>query len=91
MLPKRYRMGMTLIGLCVLLCVVPQASADGSPSVSPTPPGEVIDKTNWEEVEDLVPHTILNWVKAGKLPGYKIAGSRWYVDPETFDQLAKQA
>jgi excisionase family DNA binding protein len=37
------------------------------------------------------PATILNWVKAGKLPGYKIAGSRWYVDPETFDQLAKRA
>ena len=29
--------------------------------------GEVIDKTNWEQAEGLVPHTILNWVKAGKL------------------------
>ena len=60
MLRKRTRMGMTLVGLCALLCVTPQTSADVSP-------GSVIDKTNWEQAEGLVPHTILNWVKAGKL------------------------
>jgi hypothetical protein len=53
-------MGVSLVGLCVLLCVAPGASAEESP-------GEVIDKTNWEKAEGLVPHTILNWVKAGKL------------------------
>jgi len=53
-------MAMSLVGFCMVLCMAPWASADVSP-------GEVIDKTNWEEAEGLVPHTILNWVKAGKL------------------------
>jgi hypothetical protein len=60
MLRRSCKIGVCLIGLCLLLCVVPRASADESPN-------KVIDKTNWEEVEGLVPHTILNWLKNGKL------------------------
>ncbi|MEJ2097916.1 MAG: DUF1329 domain-containing protein [Deltaproteobacteria bacterium] len=60
MLRKRYRMAVPLVVLCVLLCVPPQASADVSP-------GEIIDKTNWEEADGLVPEPLLNWVKNGRL------------------------
>lgn len=60
MLQKRYGVGMSMVGLLVLLGVARQAFSEVSP-------GEVIDKTNWEEAEKLVPHTILNWVKDGRL------------------------
>jgi hypothetical protein len=30
-------------------------------------PGDVIDKTNWEKVEGLLPEAMLNWVKDGKV------------------------
>jgi hypothetical protein len=36
----------------------PMALAEGSPAV-------VIDKTNWEEIEGLVPDSVLGWVKSG--------------------------
>ena len=28
-------------------------------------PGDVVDKTNWQKVEGLVPNSVLNWVKKG--------------------------
>ena len=41
-----------------ILCVTSVVSADVSP-------GDVIDKTNWQKVEGLLPESILNWVKNG--------------------------
>jgi hypothetical protein len=37
-----------------------EAAADVSP-------GEVVDKTNWQKAEGLVPESVLNWVKKGDL------------------------
>ncbi len=44
--------------LVFLVCLVPSASADVSP-------GDRIDQTNWEKLEELVPVSVLNWVKKG--------------------------
>ena len=60
MIEKRYRLGISLVALAVLVFAYSQASEDVSPN-------KIIDKANWEEAEGLVPHTILNWVKNGKL------------------------
>jgi len=37
------------------------------PAFADLDPGDVIDKTNWEEAQGLVPAPILNWVKDGKM------------------------
>jgi hypothetical protein len=39
---------------------LPNSSAFGEPA-----PGTVIDKTNWQEIEGLVPDAVLNWIKKG--------------------------
>ena len=36
------------------------------------PPGTVIDKTNWQEIEGLVPDAVLNWIKKGDEDGDEI-------------------
>jgi hypothetical protein len=47
------------IVLGLLFCwAVVEAAADVSP-------GDVVDKTNWEKVEGLLPDPVLNWVKKG--------------------------
>jgi len=38
-----------------------------NPSLSDVVPGDVIDGTNWEKVRGLVPDSIMNWVKEGKI------------------------
>jgi hypothetical protein len=50
---------MILAGLCVLLCTASPASADVSP-------GDVIDQTNWQKVQGLLPLPALDWVKKGE-------------------------
>ena len=60
MVRKRYKTGMSLVGLCMLLCTASPASADVSP-------GDVIDKTNWQKVEGLLPLSVLDWVKKGEV------------------------
>jgi len=47
-----------LAGLWLILCFPMQSAADLSP-------GEVIDRTNWQKIEGLVPDPLLNWVKQG--------------------------
>ncbi len=44
--------------ICLLLQLVGSAFAD-------VQPGDVIDKTNWQKLEGLVPASVLNWVKKG--------------------------
>jgi len=50
-----------LLSLMMLSAAVPAARAD-------VQPGDLIDQTNWEKIEGLVPDFILLWVKAGDLP-----------------------
>ncbi len=47
------------IGLWLLLSFLTTASAD-------VVPGDVIDRTNWQKVEGLLPDSVLNWVKKGE-------------------------
>ncbi|MEW6442554.1 MAG: DUF1329 domain-containing protein [bacterium] len=48
----------TLVSLALVCCTWRRAGADVSP-------GDVIDKTNWEKAEGLLPDSVLNWVKKG--------------------------
>jgi hypothetical protein len=52
-------LGIFLICFSLLLCLTPPANAD-------VVPGDVIDKTNWQKVEGLLPESVLNWVKKGE-------------------------
>ncbi len=52
--------GVLLVGLWLVIGMVPVANADVSP-------GEVIDKTNWEKAQGLVPNPVLDWLKRGDL------------------------
>lgn len=36
-----------------------------TPAMAEVAPGTVIDKTNWQEIEGLVPDAVLNWIKKG--------------------------
>ncbi len=47
-----------LLGLCWILFLPVAARADLSP-------GDVIDRTNWQRIEGLVPEPVLNWIKGG--------------------------
>ena len=49
-----------LISLCLLGGIPAIASADVAP-------GDVVDKSNWEKVEGLVPGSVLDWVKTGDI------------------------
>jgi hypothetical protein len=49
-----------LLGYSVLTFLTPLGLAD-------VVPGDVIDKTNWEKVQGLVPDSVLTWVKDGKI------------------------
>ncbi len=53
----RYRHLPVLVLTLFVLCI-PEADADVST-------GDVVDKTNWEKVEGLLPDSVLNWVKKG--------------------------
>ena len=44
--------------VCLIVALVPAARADVAP-------GDVIDKTNWEKAQDLLPEPVLDWVKKG--------------------------
>ena len=52
-------MGVFLIGFACGAWVVPSASAD-------VVPGDVIDSSNWQKVESLLPEPVLDWVKRGE-------------------------
>ena len=47
-----------ILTACLIVASVHIAGADVSP-------GDVIDKTNWEKAEDLLPEPVLEWVKKG--------------------------
>ncbi|UCB52984.1 MAG: hypothetical protein JSV10_02525, partial [Candidatus Zixiibacteriota bacterium] len=49
----------SLAALWLSLSIIHGISADVSP-------GDVIDKTNWEKLEGLVPDSVLDWVKKGQ-------------------------
>ena len=51
-------LGLSLMTVWFVLCQAPVALCDVSP-------GDVIDKTNWQKLEGLVPDSVLNWVKKG--------------------------
>ena len=48
----------SVIGLWFVVCFAAMASAD-------VLPGDVIDQTNWEKAQGLLPESVLNWVKQG--------------------------
>ena len=45
--------------ICLLLSMGTAATAD-------VVPGDVIDKTNWQKIDGMVPDSVLNWVKNGE-------------------------
>jgi hypothetical protein len=51
-------LAITFLSLGLLVCVTPVALSDVSP-------GDVIDSTNWEKAEGLIPASVLDWVKKG--------------------------
>jgi hypothetical protein len=51
-------LGICLLTVLLVVCRAPVASCDVSP-------GDVIDKSNWQKLEGLVPDPLLNWVKKG--------------------------
>ncbi len=57
MIPKSFIPVFT-VSLLISLTATPHVSADVSP-------GDVIDKSNWQKVEGLLPEEVLNWVKKG--------------------------
>ena len=48
----------SLLIVCLMVASVPVARAD-------VLPGDVIDKTNWEKAQGLLPEPVLDWVKKG--------------------------
>ena len=50
--------------LVFVSCLLMLTSSQGFCDVSP---GDVLDKTNWEKAEGLLPEPLLNWVKNGKV------------------------
>jgi len=57
---ERPNLGTFLVSLLLSLCLALPATAD-EPSV------KVIDKTNWQKAEGLVPDCLLEWVKKGEM------------------------
>jgi hypothetical protein len=55
---KRRTTAILILSLVIAILSTVRSSADVSP-------GEVIDKTNWEKAEGLLPEPVLNWVKNG--------------------------
>ena len=51
-------LAVTLISCWALTLPGTTASAD-------VVPGDVIDKSNWQKIEGLVPEPVLNWIKQG--------------------------
>ncbi|MGW8322171.1 MAG: DUF1329 domain-containing protein, partial [Thermodesulfobacteriota bacterium] len=57
---KTSKIGILLVSVSLILCPPLPATADESPS-------EIIDKTNWEKAEGLVPDVLLEGVKKGEM------------------------
>ncbi|MEW6439775.1 MAG: outer membrane lipoprotein-sorting protein [bacterium] len=55
---KRLRLLSCLFGLWALTRAMPAAAAGAAP-------GDVIDRTNWQEAEGLLPESVLNWIRRG--------------------------
>jgi len=51
-------LGICMTTVWLVLCLAPIALCDVSP-------GDVIDSSNWQKLEGLVPDSVLNWVKKG--------------------------
>jgi hypothetical protein len=69
------------------LTIVIGLSVQGSAVGAELAPGTVIDKTNWQEIEGLVPDPMLNWIKKGD--GTMTIGELPY-DPSAFMPPAGQ-
>jgi len=54
------RLSGPVFAACLVLLMTSQGFCDVSP-------GDVIDKTNWEKAEGLLPEAMLNWLKNGKV------------------------
>ena len=52
-------LGICMTTVWLVLCLAPVALCDVSP-------GDVIDTSNWQKLEGLVPDSVLNWVKKGQ-------------------------
>ena len=53
----------------------------GSTASADVVAGEIIDKTNWEKVEGMVPESVLNWIKKGD---YTLKVDELEYDPEAY-------
>ena len=54
------RLTLLVFAACLLLLITSQGFSEVSP-------GDVIDKTNWEKADGLLPEPILDWLKSGKV------------------------
>ncbi len=67
-----------LAGLVLTTCVA-------SVAVAEVAPGDLVDKSNWEKMEGLVPDPVLNWVKNGDITvnvGELTYDPKEYLNPE---------
>jgi len=72
----------SIVAITLILCV-------GSKAYSDVSPGDVIDKTNYEKIEGLVPDRMLAWVKDGK---YVLNVGELNYDPaESISPFAREA
>jgi len=55
------------VGYAISLLVVSLLLFFTNPGLADVVPGDVLDKTNWEEARGLLPESILGWVKDGKI------------------------
>ena len=69
--------GLRTVSACVLLMVFLVAAVNAARA--DVSPGDVIDKTNWEKVQGLLPDPVLEWVKKGdfilniEVPNFELA------------------
>jgi len=69
--------GLRTVPACILLMGVLIAAVDAARAE--VSPGDVIDKTNWEKVQGLLPDPVLEWVKKGdfvldiEVPNFELA------------------
>ena len=85
--------------LILVACVHPamagtdwKAEQDAIFKEIPVKPGDVIDSSNWQKVQGLVPESILEWVKSGKIE-MPIGAVNWAYksDPDWFAASKKNA
>lgn len=79
-----------IIGTCRRVFVVALSFLVMPPAVlADVAPGDVVDKTNWQKAEGLVPDSVLNWVKTGDF--VLNIGELNYDEKEYFEFLVKES